>query len=165
MAVNRISAHVTNAWADSVRLEQRPPLADIGHAVLPKLHHWLPEIWLLVSLVMCAASGSDCVDQFFRISSVGMLLRAVVILTTLLPTPVEETVALYARYDLMFSGHTVLLFSASTTLFQYAWAAAGAVVIVAARQHYTCDVFVALIITTLLKLAATARFPDCVCAK
>lgn len=152
MVVNRMTAFATNVWADHIQLERRPPLPDVGHAALPKAHHLLPEIWLAVSIVMCAASGPDCMERFLQVSGVGMLLRAVVLSTTLLPTPVEETMAIYSRFDLMFSGHTVMLLSAANTPFQYAWAMSGMVLIVAARQHYTCDVLVAAIITTLLKL-------------
>jgi hypothetical protein len=51
----------------------------------------------------------------------------------------------------MFSGHTVILFSAAYSFVGYTIAILGAISILCARQHYTIDVLIAVIIVELLK--------------
>lgn len=150
MAINRVAAFYANKWATR-RWKGRspPPLPDVALDRLPHLPYWVPEAFLLVAVLNCALFGNMTV--FFQVARPAMLMRALLILVTLYPTPVLNTFVGYGTYDLMFSGHTTLLLAASNTPGEYAWALAGMLSILASRQHYTSDVLVAAFIVELLK--------------
>ena len=77
------------------------------------------------------------------------MLRSITTWVTTFPTPLLSSSTLGYGHDLMFSGHTVMLFSAATSYFGYIFAILGAISILCARQHYTMDV-IAVIVVELL---------------
>ena len=80
-------------------------------------------------------------------------LRALTLALTDHPPPVVRE-SIWAGRDLMFSGHTLVLFSFARCPITYTLAAIGAAVSTLSRKHYTADVVVFVVITELLKACA-----------
>lgn len=80
-------------------------------------------------------------------------LRALTLSLTDYPPPVVRE-SIWAGRDLMFSGHTLVLFSFARCPVTYALAATGAAVSTLSREHYTSDVVVSVVVTELLKACA-----------
>jgi hypothetical protein len=154
MAVNRVAAKYANVWARwhwGRRKEDERPLPDILLHRLPVLPYWVPELFMLAAVAR-AFTDRDRLAQFLAVTTPAMLFRALVICTTFYPTPLLCPPHWgYGANDLMFSGHTVMLFAAARARWEYVVAALGALSIIAARHHYTSDVVVAVGLVELLK--------------
>ena len=155
MAVNRLAASYANAWATwywtHKREEKERPLPDVLLHRLPRVPYWVPEAFVGLALVSSLRSKERLL-RFLTVSTPAMALRALVICTTFYPTPMLEAPHWgYGAYDLLYSGHTVMLFSAAQTPLEYLVGCFGALSILGARHHYTADVLMAVVVVELLK--------------
>jgi hypothetical protein len=156
---------------------QSLPLADLGHALLPRvrLPPWggaLLELWAPAPGLLAVALGPpECAALFLRAHAAVLVLRPCCFLGTILPDasgvsdPRPRLLSLAGGiHDLMFSGHVAaalcgVLAWASTCgagapaalrAAAFAACAAQSLAILAARKHYTVDVVVAWIVCPLL---------------
>lgn len=127
------------------------PLPDVCLEILPVLPDWTPDLFILfVCLIDVLLSFQF--EKFLITSSSAMFIRSITTWVTTFPTPLLSVSTLgYGQHDLMFSGHTVILFSAAHSYVGYIIASLGAISILCARQHYTIDVLIAIVIVELLK--------------
>jgi len=132
-------------------------LPDLAHDYLPRLPVHVPDYLLLFALF--SAIGFHDIDrQSVRSLLYCLSLRPMFVCLTTLPTcmprPDFKTKSLFSKlflstHDLMFSGHTIVfLFSGSLiggnlgSFISYLLPAT----LVAARQHYSIDVLVAMVL-------------------
>lgn len=162
MVVNRVAAAFANRVASNHFEGRDQPLPDLligrgpGTFALPVVAHWWPDVVLLVLAVLLFCQKEQRLHNFFDVCTPAMALRALVVCTTFYPTPLIRPPHMgYGAYDMMFSGHTVLMLSAARTGTEYAIATVGMGLILAARQHYTADVVVAAAITLLIQRIQT----------
>ena len=151
LVINRLAASFAEYMASEHPL-MKPGnrLPDLLLDRLPVISYMVPETItaLMVLNVLCTSHAIT----FLQTSLPVFCLRAAVICCTYYPTPMLLSPHFgQSAYDLMFSGHTTMLFSAAYSMSTYVMATAGAVSIIAARQHYTADVVVAACMTELVK--------------
>ena len=154
--VNYLAAQYASFRALKV---QDNPLPDILHDVLPKIHKHSPDYLLLCCLVfiLCCNTEISTVNSLRLLISLS--LRPIFICLTTFPSCVEEdekeedkslyTKLFLSTHDLMFSGHTCcfLFFGSAipgTMGFCIRWFFP--LSLIAARQHYTIDVVVAMLV-------------------
>ena len=150
-----ICLNLGSAYMATYRAKRLPnnskPLPDVCLEILPVLPDWIPDAFILCVCLIDVVLPLQF-ENFLIVSSNAMFIRAITTWITTFPTPLLSSSTLgYGQHDLMFSGHTVILFSAATSYFGYAIAILGAISILCARQHYSIDVLIAIIIVELLK--------------
>jgi len=144
-ASSRLAARRANA------LFQHPfkPLPDLGHVVLPRIPIWAPDAYLNVTLAVLWLNRNHLpgLTAALPAATLSLAIRAATIHLTLLPSPLPPTTpAWVGTHDLMFSGHTICFCAAGHALGVSWLAAVGALVIIAARTHYTIDVMMAMLV-------------------
>lgn len=156
LLVNRVAASFAESQARGHPImKQKHRLPDLLLDRLPIIPYWVPET-ITGAMVLNVLSSSHALT-FLQTSLPVFCMRAAIICCTYYPTPMLLRPHFgQSAYDLMFSGHTTMLFSAAYSVPTYAVASLGALSIVAARQHYTADVVVAGCITELVKALITS---------
>lgn len=130
------------------------PLPDVGHALLPVLPIYVPDVCLCAVIVLTACR--KCVPSlaYARVLAFVYIIRACVIVCTTYPR-IDHKTYYGSSADLMFSGHTVAFWACADLLttpratwrwFTYALRFGAPLLIVASRQHYTADVIVSMAI-------------------
>jgi len=154
LVVNRVAASFAEQMATGHPLiKPGNRLPDLLLDRLPIISYKVPET-ITALMVLNALSNQNHALTFLQTSLPVFCMRAIVICCTYYPTPMLLSPHFgQSAYDLMFSGHTTMLFSAAYSVSTYAMAGLGALSIIAARQHYTADVVVAACITELVKRA------------
>ena len=153
----------------------RPPLRDVLHELLPNMQSWrlLPEAGHLVAVLHLAAQmlwhfdqrALDAIRTFLWVHGALVVMRGLCFSSTLLPDASQQCTKskfLGSCHDLIFSGHILimalsngigLLFFPRTPWLHRlgVWAASAAttLLIAAARNHYTVDILLALLLTHL----------------
>ena len=128
------------------------PLPDVCLEILPVFPDWIPDAFILCVFLIDVLLPFQF-ENFLIASSYAMFIRSITTWVTIFPTPLLSVSTLgYGQHDLMFSGHTIMLFSSAHTYLGYIIASLGAISILCARQHYTIDVLIAIIIVELLKI-------------
>ena len=153
----------------------RPPLRDTLHELLPNLQTWraAPEAGHLVSVLHLAAQmlwhfdqrSLDAIRTFLWVHGPLVVMRGLCFSSTLLPDASQQcTTSRYlgSCHDLIFSGHVLImalsigigrLFFPDTppAHARAVWAASAltTLLIAAARNHYTVDILLALLLTPL----------------
>jgi len=150
-----ICLNLGSTYIATYRAKQLPdkskPLPDVCLEILPVLPDWIPDTFILCVCLIDVLLPFQF-ENFLIVSSNAMFIRAITTWVTTFPTPLLSSSTLgYGQHDLMFSGHTVILFSAAHSFVGYTIAILGAISILCARQHYTIDVLIAIIIVELLK--------------
>jgi hypothetical protein len=154
---------------------KRPPLPDVLHVLLPNLQPWraLPEALHLLPVLYFSGQLLFHLDQrsldafrtFLWVHGFLMATRALAFASTLLPDASRQCHAsrfLGSCFDLIFSGHVVMMIlpllgqaaffphtPAAVRLLLRACAAGTCLLVAAARNHYTVDVLLAVVITPL----------------
>ena len=127
------------------------PLPDVCLEILPVFPDWIPDTFILCVFLIDVMLPFQF-ENFLIVSSNAMFIRSITTWVTTFPTPLSSSSTLgYGQHDLMFSGHTVILFSAAHSFVGYTIAILGAISILCARQQYAIDVLIAIIIVELLK--------------
>lgn len=166
MIIHQVASGLVSEWGHNV-IHKMPPLPDLGHILMPNLQQWrwLPEVLIHGPLVFSGILAIARVDihgieHFLQAHGISMLIRALSFSMTLLPDAsqmCDESKWSGSCHDLIFSGHMVALALSS----MYLWSKtnklalkavvllnviAAAVLTIAVRNHYSVDVFLALII-------------------
>lgn len=137
------------------------PLPDILHDILPEINTHVPDYLLLICSIYILLRGIpvNTIDITHLLFS--LTFRPVFVCMTSFPTcvKVHENPSVYSKlflsqYDLMFSGHTcVFIFLGGTikgsigSMIQFLFPMS----LIAARQHYTIDVVVAMLFYNWIK--------------
>lgn len=157
-----------------------PPLHDILHELLPntqavrllpEVAYPLPILYLVARLLHRPNARSwVCLRSFLWCHGTLMLCRAASFVVTLLPDAsgqCHSSPYLGGCHDLMFSGHVMIMTLAALYVTHYfdvprcTCIALGVTVfvvsllIIVSRNHYTVDVFLAVVIATLAYIAFT----------
>lgn len=153
----------------------RPPLKDVLHELLPNLREFraLPEAGHLVVVLHLSAQmlyyfdqrSLDAIRTFLWVHGTLMVMRGLCFSSTLIPDSSQQCVTskyLGSCHDLIFSGHVLIMFLSllvARLFFPHThpwhWALLGLVAlltlffIAAARNHYTVDIVLALLLTPL----------------
>ena len=131
------------------KLIKHTPLPDILHQITSPISHYIPDILLIFSLaglIVQKLNWSNIIDAIDH-SSKCLMVRSLTTVVTTIPSCVPDNV-LTGKYDLMFSGHTILfqaiasLYDLQAMSFIIKWIFPFTLVL--ARQHYTNDVIVAM---------------------
>ena len=131
------------------------PLPDILHMTLPVIPFSSPDMFLFLSFAVFVVSGAyDNAAHMWALQT-SVLLRAVAMHLTLVPTCVPNASShpsgFYAKcfhstHDLMFSGHTLCFLYIGGCMGAPFVSVCGPLMLIAARQHYTIDVCVAALV-------------------
>jgi len=134
---------------------QNKPLPDILHDVLPKIYHDTPDYLLWMCILYAAFFKCDVATGEVLRLLCSMSLRPIFICLTTFPTCCDfnkNNKSFYGQlvqstHDLMFSGHTCCFLFLGNVIKGY-----GIIrylfplTLIAARQHYTIDVVVAILV-------------------
>lgn len=149
---------------------QQPPLADLGHKLIPSIDpkHMLicDAILVFMFIVMFTFIDSPKVlAEFFRKGSWILFLRSISIMLTDLPQlnthlcSVTNSNDSNCSNDYMFSGHTsmtllIALFVAksntSLCIPMIVLSVIQVLLILSTRMHYSIDVFIAIVLTSCI---------------
>ena len=159
MGATRIATHRAKSLPANA-----PPLPDVLLELLPVMADWAPDVFIFLTMAVdvflpagSAYYGGGELDtsalkRFINVSSSVMFIRALTTWVTSFPSPLLTESSLgYGQHDLMFSGHTSMMFAAAASPLGYGLASFGAITVLCARQHYTVDVIVAIVISVLVK--------------
>jgi hypothetical protein len=155
MGATRVATYRARHLPDGIK-----PLPDVLLEIIPVVPDWTPDvfIFLIVALDVFRTDG-DVYDSsgflfFINCSANVMFIRAVTTWVTTFPSPLLTVSSLgYGQHDLMFSGHTTMMFCAAKSPLGYMLACTGALTVLCARQHYTVDVVIAIVVVELMKRA------------
>ncbi len=149
-----------NCWAATFAAQRSKklndtPLPDVLHDILPKIDDHAPDYLLLLCFVFVFCRGLHVAPSDVARLLVCLSLRPVFVCMTTFPTCYRvEPSSVYSRlflsrHDLMFSGHTCVFMFFGLVVH----GVLGCVVrfvfplsLNAARQHYTVDVAVAMLL-------------------
>jgi len=131
------------------KLIKHTSLPDVLHQLIKPIPHYVPDILLVLSLLglifqkLNWGSITDTIDY----SAKCLMIRSLTTIVTTIPSCVPDD-TLTGKYDLMFSGHTIL-FQAIANLYELQFMSfiikwIFPFTLVLARQHYTNDVVVAM---------------------
>ena len=186
-STNIISAHVCRARSKGLLKEPFYCLPDLGHELLPRLPHYMPDFLLVPLMVLtvltCLVHLRTDENAVLLVTN-GLLFagRGFCSVLTTMPTCMPDTDSpewkqkgellklydffLHSPYDLMYSGHTSIFLTCALAWHRYIPITSvylqigqllsriamvlGPITLVAARQHYSVDVVIALIICGLL---------------
>ena len=148
LVANYVAAKFATIRAMSI---QDHPLPDLLHDVFPKIPNHVPDYLLILCLsyIMILNLPINNVEIFRFLFSLS--LRPIFICLTTFPTCYQEDNSPYSwsKHDLMFSGHTCcflffgrVIQGALGISIQYVFP----FTLIAARQHYTIDVIVAMLV-------------------
>jgi hypothetical protein len=153
-------------------------IIDYGHDFLP-----FSEIFQPLANVVCAVLGTyafyysrtELTQCMKYIYANGMLIKATLLLGTILPDSKEEcrsgkeiTLSCQTRNDMLPSGHMMFALTCAYALtkkskeagfFSFAGAALCGIFLVASRMHYTTDVVLSAWLTFLLNKTTQMWFP------
>lgn len=151
---------------------QKPPLYDVVHQYLPDLSNywWIMWILLAVSVLRFFSLKRTTVEtqEYIIVTCIALCARAVSIMVTSQPSCIPSCQTNPGQwpfntcFDFLFSGHTVCIVTASCAIikdsnskriekvFWLIYMPLSALFITMCRQHYTCDVFLGLLIGFLL---------------
>ena len=141
-------------------------LVDVIHNNIPRLPHWVPDIMVWgATLVFILFSPPRQWIQFIILFCLLTLLKSIIVQTTVFPTLHRQCNRPFFSpqgncNDYMYSGHMMMV----TLALLFLWRSSGlitvstwfifllvtAITISAAHNHYTVDVVVAWILTTLV---------------
>ena len=154
MILNTSIAIVSSFFANRIcniraKLIKHTPLPDILHQIISPIPHYIPDVLLIFSLgglIFQNLNWSNIIEVI-DYSSKCLMVRSLTTVVTTIPSCVPDNV-LTGKYDLMFSGHTILfqavasLYDLQVMSFIIKWIFPFTLVL--ARQHYTNDVIVAM---------------------
>lgn len=129
-----------------------PSIPDLLHnTAFPDIPNWVIDAVLLLQIALYAFSTQTVpLGSVLRVQTYGFALRASTVVLTHYPPP-SPHMGWWGANDLMFSGHTVVLTSLAWTRTGRMCACVGCAAIIFSREHYTADVWVAMVITLLLQ--------------
>jgi hypothetical protein len=153
----------------------RPPLKDVLHELLPNLREFraLPELGHLVVVLHLSAQmlyyfdqrSLDAIRTFLWVHGALMVMRGLCFSSTLIPDSSQQCITskyLGSCHDLIFSGHVLIMFLSllvgrlffphTHTTHRVLLALVALLTlffIAAARNHYTVDIVLALLLTPL----------------
>ena len=131
------------------KLIKHTPLPDILHQLIKPIPHYIPDILLLISFIGLISQklNTNMIFDTINYTCNCLIIRFLTTIVTTIPSCVPNN-TLTGKYDLMFSGHTIL-FQAIASLYDLylinfiiKWIFPFTLVL--ARQHYTNDVIVAM---------------------
>ena len=148
--LNHLAA--TFAKERAKKIEGRP-LPDILHDILPHINRYTPDYLMFLSLVLCIFDIKH-VDVVILLCC--LTLRPIFVCVTTFPSCVEMTdsKSMYSKlflstHDLMFSGHTCIFTFCGLIIggpLGFVIKFLFPISLIAARQHYTIDVIVAMFV-------------------
>lgn len=149
--------HLASKFASTrALLIQNKPLPDILHDVFPKIHYHLPDYLLLSCFLYTYFNFQVHYIDIFRLLC-SLSLRPIFICLTTFPASDQEERKNPSFYDKIFLSKHDLMFSGHTCCFQFFGSVIGGyeghcvrwllpLSLIAARQHYTIDVVVAMLV-------------------
>jgi hypothetical protein len=137
------------------------PLPDVLLEILPILPDWIPDIFVLIIILLDIlvpfiihgdVNDYSGLKHIVNMFTYIMFIRSLTTWVTTLPSPLLTKSSLgYGQHDLIFSGHTAIMFCAAKSNIGYLFAGIGTLTVLCARQHYTVDVIIAIVIVELTK--------------
>ncbi len=156
----------------SLNLLDTPPLYDVIQESFPNLQKYrmIPEVLHIIPIAMLGIytlyyKNIHCIKKFLLNHGTLMLLRGISFSVTLLPDSSRMchlSNHLGSCFDLLFSGHSTIMFLCSLLLssqfpmsskwkvFLYSNTAITSFLIIVCRNHYTIDVLYSILFTYLI---------------
>ena len=159
ICVNKCASIYAKARAESLLEKPYVALPDIIHSISPRINCHIPDYVLLTLLVYCVVYGKFNGVDLNLVNALldSLFLRPIFVVGTTLPTCMLKpnkketyyTKLFLSTHDLMFSGHTCIFMFFGKIIggnigivVQYMMP----VLLVMARQHYTIDILVSMIV-------------------
>ena len=120
---------------------------------LPTVPWYFPDLCLLAQIVYNIFFTKNFhLRSFFALNARLLFMRSLVVWVTSIPEVDEFShYQLWEVNDIMFSGHTATLLSASFDPISYCISAVGGLFLIMGRQHYTMDVLISVFLTEVYK--------------
>jgi len=153
--LNIISARYAQSNAENNLKNPYIALPDIIHHYTPKIHHLVPDLFLLCCFILLILNYPKIhhVNAILLCVSWCFIIRSLTMHMTIMPTCMKKTKSntIYEKlfistHDLMFSGHTIFFLAIAGMLKNIWIAIIGSLLLIIARQHYTIDVFVSWVV-------------------
>lgn len=154
-----------------INLLNQPPLYDVIQVnfpnlqslrFIPEITHIIPIVLLVKLIIFNSYNKYYILKRFFKVHGILMLFRSLCFSGTLLPDSSQmcfESQHFGSCFDLMFSGHSTIMFLTSQMIKDYFTISqtvsnlltlnniVTCFLIIMCRNHYTVDVIVSLLLT------------------
>jgi len=155
--LNIIAAMRIRKKAELLLKNPYTPLPDIIHNNFPKIPLFIPDYFLFICFSIALFNYNSLVNIEKNLLCLGLctIIRSFSVFLTIMPTCMPEpnhtveyiyTKLFLSTHDLMFSGHTLFFISIGNMLNSHFIKVFGPFLLIIARQHYTIDVCVSVLV-------------------
>jgi hypothetical protein len=156
VVANKMAALFAKRRAEAC-LHPYHPLPDILHEYIPRVNTHLPDYLLLILILYCIITRQYITIEQLNSLLLSLSIRPIFVCVTTIPTCMDKPNDKLSLYDTLFVSTHDLMFSGHTCLFGFIGIVIGGytgfiiqyilpLTLIAARQHYTMDVLVAMVV-------------------